>query len=140
MKNVKKIGVGRKAHAPTEESRKIAYKLSGLGCPHEDIALRLGISADTLVKYYKNELDLGRINANAIMAGTLVDQAKNGNVAAAIFWLKTRAGWKETTQHDVNLTVIPKVIEVDKYGSDDEWEREVARQQKELLDVSRSRH
>jgi len=74
------------------------------------------------------------------MAGTLVDQAKNGNVAAAIFWLKTRAGWKETTTHDVNLTVIPKVIEVDKYGSDDDWEQAVARQQKELLDVTRSRH
>ena len=85
-----------KEHKPNQESRDTAKRLSALGCPHEDIAIRLKISADTLVKYYKEELDEGRIDANAAIAGTLFSQAKKGNTAAAIFWLKTRARWKET--------------------------------------------
>ena len=85
-----------KEHKPNQASRDTAKRLSALGCPHEDIAIRLKISADTLVKYYKEELDEGRIDANAAIAGTLFNQAKKGNTAAAIFWLKTRARWKET--------------------------------------------
>ena len=85
-----------KEHKPTESTREQVKRLSALGCPHEDIATRLKISADTLVKYYKDELDEGRIDANAAIAGTLFSQAKKGNTAAAIFWLKTRARWKET--------------------------------------------
>lgn len=90
-----------KEHKPNQSSRDTAKRLSALGCPHEDIAIRLKISADTLVKYYKEELDEGRIDANAAIAGTLFSQAKKGNTAAAIFWLKTRARWKETQVNEV---------------------------------------
>ena len=90
-----------KEHKPTQENKDTVKRLSALGCPHEDIAIRLKISSDTLVKYYKNELDEGRIDANAAIAGTLFQQAKNGNTAAAIFWLKTRARWKETQVNEV---------------------------------------
>lgn len=84
------------AHQPTEETRKLAKALASVGITHEDIASKIGISADTLVKYYKKELDDGRIDANAAIAKGLFQQAKSGNTAASIFWLKTRAGWKET--------------------------------------------
>lgn len=87
---------GRPAHKVTEENQKIVMRLSALGVPFEDIALKLRISADTLTKYYKEQLDEGRIDANSAIAGTLFQQAKQGNTAAAIFWLKTRARWKET--------------------------------------------
>ena len=43
-------------HKPTQADRDTAKRLSALGCPHEDIAIRLKISADTLVKYYQTEL------------------------------------------------------------------------------------
>lgn len=92
---------GRPAHKPTPEAQDTAKRLSALGVPHEDIATRLKISADTLVKYYKEELDEGRIDANAAIAGTLFQQAKKGNTAAAIFWLKTRARWKETQVNEM---------------------------------------
>ena len=91
-----------KLHKPTEKDRETVKRLSALGVPHEDIATRLKISADTLVKHYKDELDEGRIDANATIAGTLFQQAKKGNTAAAIFWLKTRARWKETQAHEVS--------------------------------------
>ena len=41
------------------------------------------------------ELDLGETKANAQVAGFLFNAARNGNVTAQIFWLKTRARWRE---------------------------------------------
>ena len=89
-------------HKPTDEQRKIVQMLSSLGTTYEDIATKLKISSDTLVKYYKQELDEGRIDANATIAQTLFQQAKNGNTSAMMFWLKTRARWKEVTQHEIS--------------------------------------
>lgn len=89
-------GAGRLAHEVTKESDATVRRLAALGVTYEDIASRLRISADTLVKYYKNTLEDARIDANSAIAGTLFTQAKRGNMTAAIFWLKTRAGWKET--------------------------------------------
>ena len=56
----------------------------------------VGIDPKTLRKYYREELDLGETKANAQVAGFLFNAAKNGNVTAQIFWLKTRARWRET--------------------------------------------
>lgn len=93
---------GRPPHLPTADTRNRVYELSSVGTTYEDIAKVLDISHDTLVKYYRPELDRGRIDANAIIAGTLFKQAQDGNTSAAIFWLKTRARWKETTQHELS--------------------------------------
>lgn len=41
-------------------------------------------------------VDLGETKANAQVAGYLFNASKNGNVTAQIFWLKTRAKWRET--------------------------------------------
>ena len=83
-------------HNPTEETRKLVRSLSAVGIKYVDIAGKLDIGDDTLVKHYKKDLEDGRIDANASIGQTLFQQAKNGNTAAAIFWLKTRARWKET--------------------------------------------
>ena len=83
-------------HIPTEETRKLVRSLSAVGIKYVDIANKLDISDDTLVKHYKKDLEDGRVDANASIGQTLFQQAKNGNTAAAIFWLKTRANWKET--------------------------------------------
>jgi hypothetical protein len=79
-------GVGRPAHQPTDQNRLQVKTLAAVGIRH----------ADTLAKYYRQELDDGRVDANAVIAKSLYEQAKNGNTTAQIFWLKTRAGWKET--------------------------------------------
>lgn len=88
--------VGRPPHEPTDQNRLQVKTLAAVGIRHEDIAAKLGISADTLTKYYRKELDDGRVDANAVVAKSLYEQAKTGNTSAMIFWLKTRAGWKET--------------------------------------------
>ena len=97
-----KVGKGRPPHLPTADTRIKVYTLSTVGTRHEDIASVLNISHDTLVKYYKEELDKGRIEANASVAETLFKQAKEGNTTAMIFWLKSRAKWKESTQHEIS--------------------------------------
>jgi len=93
---------GRPPHLANETTRNKVFMLSTVGTRHEDIATVLGISADTLTKYYHDELAKGRIEANASVAETLFKQAKEGNTTAMIFWLKSRAKWKETSQHEIS--------------------------------------
>jgi len=107
-----KTGKGRPPHLPTADTRIKVYTLSTVGTRHEDIASVLNISHDTLVKYYKEELDKGRIEANASVAETLFKQAKEGNTTAMIFWLKSRAKWKESTQHEISGNADGTPIEV----------------------------
>jgi len=49
----------------------------------------------------------GKAKAIGNVAGNLIAQAKAGNVSAAIFYLKTQAGWKETqtVEHDGELVI-----------------------------------
>ena len=83
-------------HTPDQDKRDLVKKLSSLGTRYNDIASRLKISDDTLKKYYREELDDGRIDANAKVAGTLYQQAIEGNMTACIFWMKTQGGFRET--------------------------------------------
>ncbi len=83
-------------HIPDDKSRLLVKSLSAVGIRYIDIAQKLDITDDTLRKHYKKELEEGRIDANTQIGSTLFQQAKKGNTTAAIFWLKTRAGWKET--------------------------------------------
>ena len=46
-------------------------------------------------KRCREDLDSGVAEANALVAGYLFAKAKGGDVTAQIFWLKTRANWRE---------------------------------------------
>ena len=89
------MGKDNAKHLPTTGRRRQVETMSAYGIPHDDIARAIGITAPTLRKYYREQLDLGRIKATVQVAGFLFNAAKNGNVSACIFWLKTRAGWSE---------------------------------------------
>ena len=70
--------------------------MAGYGVPHDDIAVVVKCSPPTLRKRFRQELDVATIVANAKVAQTLYQQATTpGNIAATIFWLKARAGWRE---------------------------------------------
>jgi hypothetical protein len=60
-----------------------------------DIARIIGCAPKTLRKCLRDELDRGVAEANATISGSLFANAKGGNVTAQIFWLKTRAHWRE---------------------------------------------
>lgn len=127
----------KRKHVPNGDTRKLVQSLSALGVRYEDIALKLDISHDTLTRHYRRELDLGRIDANAAVANTLYSQARAGNITASIFWMKTRAGWREKSDLNVvsedNSMSPPTTIRIvaaedllalagkgDKNGEDDE--------------------
>jgi DNA-binding XRE family transcriptional regulator len=90
---------GRPAHVPSTESRLLATVMSSCGFPQAQIAERIGVDAKTLRRAYREELNSGKITASAMVAQSLFRKATGTgpqSVTAAIFWLKTQAGWKET--------------------------------------------
>lgn len=92
--------MGRRAHRPEPATRRQVEALAGYGIPEAEIAGVVGIDAKTLRKHYRPELDHGHTKANARVAENLYRKATGEGreaVIAAIFWLKTRAGWKETS-------------------------------------------
>jgi hypothetical protein len=98
--------VGCRSHTPDPQSRRQVETLAGFGIPEPDIAGVLGIDPKTLRKHYRHELDHGHVKANAKVAENLYRKATGDgreSVIAAIFWLKTRAGWKETVINQVEV-------------------------------------
>ena len=88
--------MAREAFLATDAMRKKVRFLSARGVRQEDIAAIIGCrDPKTLRKHFRDELDGGMAEANAEIAGYLFDNAKGGNVAAQIFWLKTRGHWRE---------------------------------------------
>ena len=86
---------GRPSFDPDAEQRKTVNAMAGYGIPQDDIARVIGVDPKTLRKHFRNELDTGETIATAKVAESLYKQATGGNVAAAIFWMKARAGWSE---------------------------------------------
>jgi hypothetical protein len=78
--------------------------MAGFGLSAAEIAKVLGIDAELLKATFANELDSGQIKANARVAESLYRKALGDGreaVTAAIFWLKTRARWKEVHVSEV---------------------------------------
>jgi hypothetical protein len=87
--------MARKAFVANEATREKVRYLAGLGLPQDDIARIVGCAPKTLRKRFRDELDRGIAEATAMISGYLFASAKGGNTTAQIFWLKTRAGWRE---------------------------------------------
>ena len=98
MSEIAAIGRGRPLHQPTDETRAEVKKLASCGAGQSLVARVLKVSEPTLRKHHRAELDEASEWANATVARSLFDKALGngpGSIVAAIFWLKTRAGWKE---------------------------------------------
>jgi hypothetical protein len=89
--------VARPRFNPTAEQRKMVGVMTGYGIPEVAIARTLSIDAKTLRKHFRKELDLAATKANATVAQSAFRMASSGqHPAMTIFWLKCRAGWRET--------------------------------------------
>lgn len=98
---------------PSPEQRELVRMLSGIGTRAAEICLLVKnpatgkpIDEKTLRSRFREELDEGMVQANARVGKTLFQFAtdpKGGMkaVTAAIFWMKCRAGWKETVVNEV---------------------------------------
>jgi hypothetical protein len=89
----------------TDKQREEVALLAAYGTPYEKICKHKifrtrerpdGISEDTLVKYFRPQLDKGLEYANAELGGVLFLEAKKGNVRAIEQWFDRRGGqqWK----------------------------------------------
>lgn len=85
-------------HEPTKKSRAQVRAFTAYGVQQAEIARVMEIDPKTLRKHYRRELDCGQTEANAKVAESLFKKATGDgpqSVTAAIFWLKTRARWKD---------------------------------------------
>lgn len=97
-------------HAPTVESRAQVSALYSYGITQEEIARFLNIDPKTLRLHYRDELDSAHVKANAKVGQFLFQNASGQTLAngathsdcvrAAMFWAKTRMGWKETNVNE----------------------------------------
>ena len=78
-----------------EQARQVE-SMTALGMSPLDISAVLRIEPKLLQKYYKYELETAGSRINNAVAKVALQQALGGNSDMAKFWLKTRAGWKET--------------------------------------------
>ena len=89
--------MARPGYEPTAATRQLVQLHATVGTQQSVIADILGIDDKTLRKHYREELDQAKAKANATIGGALFNKAKGGDTAAMIFWMKTQAGWRETT-------------------------------------------
>jgi len=89
--------MARRAFVVNAAVRDKVRHLAGVGVGQDDIAKIIGCAPKTLRKRCRDDLDRGVAEANATVSGYLFASAKAGNVTAQIFWLKTRAHWREKT-------------------------------------------
>jgi len=103
---------------PTDEQRQLVMRMSAAGIRQELIArcvVKGGIDDKTLRRHFREELDTTMPIRNAEVAGWLFENCRAGNVAAQIFWMKSRGGWKETASIEMSGPdgqPIPTSIEV----------------------------
>tara|TARA_R110002050_G_scaffold34101_7_gene86302 strand:+ start:5128 stop:5481 length:354 start_codon:yes stop_codon:yes gene_type:complete len=96
--------MSRPPHEPTDKDRATARALCAYGIPREEIAEVLGISANTLRKYYSESMRGSATEANAKVTENLFKMATGSGrqaVTAAIFWMKTRGGWREGDRTEI---------------------------------------
>lgn len=94
--------LGRRSHVPTELTRNQVLMFCGMGLTHGQISKLLNISTPTLYKNYRTELDTGAARMNFNVANNLyniaTDPTHKSGAQAAMFWMKTRAQWRETNR------------------------------------------
>jgi AraC-like DNA-binding protein len=104
------------AFEPTEEQRRLVRAFSGFGVTQKELARHLGIEPSTLRRHFQEELDRGALETTARVAQSPLRMATTGkNAAAATFWPKAWAGWREKQQAEhtgelpyVSYTGVPR--------------------------------
>lgn len=99
--------MARPKFIPTDEQIAQVKSWAGVGLPHDDIAILLGIAPKTLKRAFKNILDDGKIRVKANLRGKAYSLAMQGNTAVLIFLLKTMCGLKEREDGKPDTDALP---------------------------------
>jgi len=88
--------MSRPRFAPTDQQRRMVKSMSAFGIRQQEIADVIGVSAKTLRRHFRKEIDRGATEANAMVGETMYKMAISGkSPASTMFWLKCRAGWRQ---------------------------------------------
>ena len=104
--------------------------LAANGLTDEQIASALGISRTTLAsrkrenEQFVQAIKKGKAKGVAVVTNKLMESIKGGNMTGMIFFLKTQAGWKETSVQEHTGSV---KIGAAKDLTDDELKAELAK-------------
>ncbi|MEO3475935.1 hypothetical protein AAFN86_29085 [Roseomonas sp. CAU 1739] len=111
----------------TDDQRRMARVMAGMGVARRQIAKYLRMDEAALATRLGDDLEQAEVEANTKVAKALFTMAtQKNNVAAAIFWMKARAGWREKIE-------IRPVVENDlSYLTDAELAAEIARIEREI--------
>ncbi|MGO9062163.1 MAG: phBC6A51 family helix-turn-helix protein, partial [Candidatus Binataceae bacterium] len=98
-------------------------RLASQGLTFEQIAASLGIHVATLYKYkrrlgeFNEALEKGRAAGHDTVTSKLFELVRAGNVAAIIFYLKARCGWRDqgpivevNNQQQNNVTIMDRAL------------------------------
>src|SRR5262249_39998288 len=88
--------MARKPFVVNEAMREKVRYLAASGVSQDDIAKIIDCAPKTLRKRFRDELDRGKAEGIATIAGCLFLAAKSGNVTAQIFLMKTQGHWRES--------------------------------------------
>lgn len=92
---------GRPPYKPTDDDRRSVELMTACGLNQTQVARQLGdggISENTLVKYFREELDTAVDKANVKMAATAFNKGLSGDAHMIRYWMNCRAGWKEKSE------------------------------------------
>lgn len=108
-----RIGEGRPSHQPTKQTQELVRTLYIAGWNEERISRVVdgGIAPHTLRKHYRDQLDVGKAQVDAMVTQSIVLQALGGqpvpgqpinwreaSSSMSAFYARTRMGWKEPPQ------------------------------------------
>ncbi len=103
-------------HKPTAKTKKLVGDLMLHGLSQEDVAKRLGIAVETLVKHYYYECYELKHDINCEIENLLLEKARKGDWKAIRLWLTCRAKWapaktpEELEEADQRKSLIEKIL------------------------------
>lgn len=105
LKNVGKDKEGKTIpHVRTEKIAALISHMVACGASENDISLYLNIRPGQLRQHYEYELNNGAFAHNMEVAGAILQNAKEGNLNAGIFWTKARMGWDDKSQEKITAS------------------------------------
>jgi len=113
---------GRPSFKPTPNLRQRVAAAAGGGMAHEEIALALGISRNTLEKHFEHELSIGAYAKRMEVVEALRRAAKKGNVAAARLYLQVEPQFAVPPQQPAQPSEPKEAVAAEKVGKKEQAE------------------
>ena len=83
-------------HSRNDVTAAEVLRLAGLGLDDREIAVVLNMRPGFVRLWYRRELEIGALKITVEVAQTMLRLAKSGkSLAASVFWLKSRSGWRD---------------------------------------------